>query len=117
VIDVIGTGVLFGGDLVENGAVPAFGDSYPLEWSETVEAMGPLVERVVVPGHGDLGDRSFVAEQAEALRALVALARRVAAGEVAFDAALSITPYPAYPAEDLRPALERTLAALGGRPG
>ncbi len=109
--------MLFGGDLVENGAVPAFGDSYPLEWSETVDAMGPLVERVVVPGHGDPADRTFVREQAEALRALVALARRVAAGEMTLEAALAMTPYPAHPAEDLRPALERTLAALGGTPG
>ncbi len=114
VIDVVGTGVLFAGDLVENGAVPAFGDSYPLEWPDTVEAIAPLVERVVVPGHGDPGDGAFVAAQAAALRTLVDLAQRVEGGELELDAAVGLTPYPAYPADDLRPALDRALAQIRG---
>ena len=35
VIEVPGTDVVFGGDLVENGNVPFFNDGYPLEWPAT----------------------------------------------------------------------------------
>ena len=31
--------VLFAGDLLENGATPSFGDSYPLEWPATARAL------------------------------------------------------------------------------
>ena len=55
IVLVPGTGVVFAGDLLENGAVPSFGDSYPLEWPATVDRLTPLVERIAVPGHGDPG--------------------------------------------------------------
>ncbi len=114
VVSAPDAGVLFAGDLLENGAVPAFGDSYPLEWPETVEALVPLVDRVVVPGHGDHGGVEFAREQLNALRALADLGRRVEAGELDLEAAVSATPFPAYPADDIRHPLERTLAQIRG---
>jgi glyoxylase-like metal-dependent hydrolase (beta-lactamase superfamily II) len=76
VVLVPGTGVLFAGDLLEGGAVPSFGDSYPLEWPATVDRLLPLVERIAVPGHGDPGGPDWVAEQAAALYAVADLGRR-----------------------------------------
>jgi glyoxylase-like metal-dependent hydrolase (beta-lactamase superfamily II) len=114
VVIVPGAGVTFAGDLLEGGAVPSFGDSFPLDWPASVEALLPLIEDVVVPGHGDHAGRAFAEEQLESFRGLAELARRVAAGELTADAALALTPFPAYPPEDLAPALERTLAQLRG---
>jgi glyoxylase-like metal-dependent hydrolase (beta-lactamase superfamily II) len=53
VVSVPGADVVFAGDLVEGGAVPYFGDGYPLEWPATAEALAGLVTGTVVPGHGD----------------------------------------------------------------
>ena len=36
-------GVMFAGDLVENGAPPYFGDGYPLDWPETASRVLELV--------------------------------------------------------------------------
>ena len=41
-------GVLFAGDLVENGAVPWFGDGYPLDWPETAYRVAELAVGVIV---------------------------------------------------------------------
>ena len=114
VIGVPGAGVLFAGDLIENGAVPYFGDGYPLDWPATAAAIAPLVDAVVVPGHGDHADRAFVEDQAMAIQGLAALARRVAGGELSLDAAVAHTPFPAYPAEAVRQPLVRALAQLRG---
>jgi glyoxylase-like metal-dependent hydrolase (beta-lactamase superfamily II) len=112
VIGVRDTGVLFAGDLLENGAVPFFGDSYPLDWPATAAAMIPLVDGVVVPGHGDHAGRAFVEGQTAALAQLATLARRVHASEVTLDDAVALTPFPHYPAEEVRRPLERALAQL-----
>jgi len=114
VIRVPGTGVLFAGDLLENGAVPYYGDGYPLDWPETASRLAELVDGVVVPGHGAHAGRAFVEEQAAAIARLAALARRIAAGELSLDDAVWQTPFPAYPAEAVRQPLERALAQLRG---
>ena len=60
VIGVPGAGVLFAGDLLENGAVPWFGDGYPLDWPETAyPRRGAGAVGVVVPGHGDHAGPGF----------------------------------------------------------
>ena len=110
VVLVPGTDVVFGGDLIENGAVPAFDDSYPLEWADTVDRLAPLVEGIAVPGHGDPGGADWVRDQAAALRAVADLGRRMAAGELELDDAVELTPYPDYPAEDIRRPLKRAAA-------
>ena len=77
VVNVPDAGVLFAGDLLENGAVPFFGDAYPLDWPETALRVAELVVGVVVPGHGDHADGAFAESQAASLAQLAALARRV----------------------------------------
>lgn len=115
VILVPGEPVVFGGDLIENGAVPAFGDSYPLDWPATVDRLVPLVDGVAVPGHGDPGDGPWVRSQAIALHAVADLARRIAGGEIGIDDALELTPYPEHAADDLRQPLERAVAQVRGQ--
>lgn len=81
VVTVAGTDVVFAGDLVEEGAPPAFEDAYPIAWGPTLDALLELVSGAVVPGHGDVVDEAFVREQRE-LHAEVADAARRAATTV-----------------------------------
>lgn len=62
----------FAGDLVEEGAPPAFGDAFPRAWVKTLDLLVPHLEGVVVPGHGDLVDRGFVRAQRAEIAAAVA---------------------------------------------
>lgn len=103
--------VLFAADLVENGAPPSFGDSYPLDWPGTVERLLPLATGAVVPGHGAIGDRAFLENQLAAFRHLAELARQVHAGTTSIEAAMAAAPFgPRTP----RDAFERALAQLRG---
>jgi len=104
-------GVLFAGDLLENDAVPFFGDGYPLEWPATVERLLALVGGPVVPGHGSIGDRAFVQRQLAEFEAVAAAARRFHAGEIERTEALAAMPY--EPASSVEP-LDRALAQLRG---
>jgi glyoxylase-like metal-dependent hydrolase (beta-lactamase superfamily II) len=111
VITVPDTGVLFAGDLLENDAVPYFGDGFPLEWPATVGRLLGLVGGPVVPGHGSIGDRAFVERQLAEFEAVVAAARRLHAGEIDRTQALAAMPY--EPASSIEP-LDRALAQLRG---
>jgi glyoxylase-like metal-dependent hydrolase (beta-lactamase superfamily II) len=93
VVRVPDAGVLFAGDLLENGAPPYFDDGFPLDWPVTVEALLGLVNGPVAPGHGDVADRSFVEAQLAELRLVADLGRQVAAGELDFAAAAARGPY------------------------
>ena len=106
--------VVFAGDVIEGGNVPFYNDGYPLEWPATVSALAELVTGAVVPGHGDVAGRSFVVEQAAAFEGIAQLGRRVHAGELSMDDALGLTPFPAFPGEDIRAPLKRTVAQLRG---
>lgn len=68
------SGVVFAGDLVEEGAPPQFRDAYPLDWPETVGALDVAAGTAVVPGHGDVVDAAFVRGQREVLADLVRVA-------------------------------------------
>ncbi|NUR83342.1 MAG: MBL fold metallo-hydrolase [Nonomuraea sp.] len=108
VVDVPDAGVLFAGDLVEEGAPPAFADSYPLDWPRTITAM--LAEhphQVIVPGHGAVVDRAFVSSQQAELSLVADLARR-AHVEGLRDL---IAAFP-YPEDVVRQAIERAFAQL-----
>jgi glyoxylase-like metal-dependent hydrolase (beta-lactamase superfamily II) len=63
---------LVAGDLVEQGGPPSFEDSYPIEWPDTVHELLHLAgpRTAVVPGHGAVVDRGFVAGQHDQLTAL-----------------------------------------------
>jgi len=93
VVRVPEAGVLFAGDLLENGAPPYFDDGYPLDWPATIEALLALVAGPVAPGHGDVADRSFVEAQLAELRLVADLGRQVAAGELDFSIAAARGPY------------------------
>ena len=106
--------VVFAGDLIEGGSVPFYNDGYPLDWPVTATALVELVTGIVVPGHGDHAGRAFATEQAEAIAAIAELGRRVHGGELGLEDAVRQTPFPAFPAEDIRAPLERALAQLRG---
>jgi glyoxylase-like metal-dependent hydrolase (beta-lactamase superfamily II) len=103
--------VLFAGDLLENDAVPYFGDGYPLEWPATVERLRALVCGPVVPGHGSVGDAAFVERQFAEFEAVAAAARRLHAGEIGREEALDAIP---YSAESSAKPLDRAIAQLRG---
>ena len=115
VVSVPGADVVFAGDLLENGAVPFYGDGYPLDWPATAAALTELVTGVVVPGHGDHASRAFAAAQTASIAAVADLARRVHAGELALDEAVASHPFPDHPLEHGRRPIERGLAQLDGR--
>lgn len=87
------TGVLFAGDLIEQGADPDFTDAYPLEWPATVSALLTLDPQIVVPGHGDPVDATFVGAQRDELASLADVCRAVLAGEVDRDGAVLASPF------------------------
>lgn len=118
VITVPGTDVVWGGDLVEEGNVPFFGDGYPFEWPETADALAALVgpdTGVLVPGHGDHAGLAFARAQAASFRALAELATRVHAGELTLDEAIAAHPFPEHRPEDARGGFDRALAQASGR--
>ncbi|WP_326636402.1 MBL fold metallo-hydrolase [Streptosporangium sp. NBC_01755] len=123
VVHVPDAGVVFAGDLVENGAPPAYEDAYPLEWPATLAGLLDLlgdsdsdtggiiggddiggIGGVIVPGHGDPVDRAFAAAQHAEVAALARLCERVAAGLLSPADAVRLSP---YPEETTRTALGR----------
>ncbi|MEV4361810.1 MBL fold metallo-hydrolase [Nonomuraea sp. NPDC049625] len=108
VVHVPDAGVVFAGDLVEEGAPPAFSDSYPLDWPLTTAAMlAELPDQVIVPGHGAVVDRAFAQAQQAELALVAELARR--AHVEGLRDLIKLFPYP----EDVaRQAIERTFLQL-----
>jgi len=106
--------VVFVGDLVENGAPPAFDGSYPATWpaalSSVLDLTGPAT--TVVPGHGDPVDRSFVAAQRADIVAVGILCAAVLTGDIGEDDALRRSP---FPGDTTRAAL-RALAERDRKP-
>jgi glyoxylase-like metal-dependent hydrolase (beta-lactamase superfamily II) len=68
-------GVVFAGDLIEEGAPPSFNDSFPLEWPDTAATLAAASGGVVVPGHGAVVDAAFVNTQQAELAEVASLAR------------------------------------------
>ena len=107
VVHVPDAGVVFAGDLVEQGAPPAFEDSYPLAWPRAVDGVLGLAPAVVSPGHGDPVDAAFVTAQRAELAMIATLCSDVIAGRSSRRDALRRSP---YPAGVLDAAIERTRA-------
>lgn len=117
VISVPGTDVLFAGDLLENGAVPWYGDGYPVDWAATAGQLAQLVDPergVVVPGHGDHAGRAFADAQAASIAAIATLAARAHAGEITLEEAIAAHAFPEHPPGDAERPLLRALAQLRG---
>jgi glyoxylase-like metal-dependent hydrolase (beta-lactamase superfamily II) len=89
-------GVLFTGDLVEQGADPAFEDSFPADWIRTLGKIVALEDLydVFVPGHGAAVDVAFVATQLEKMRSATRVVK-TAMDEASVDMtkAIPILPY------------------------
>lgn len=107
VVRVADAGVLFAGDLLEEGAPPAFGDSYPLDWAQTLDSI--KLEATIVPGHGDIVDPDFAATQQAEIEAVADSAREGHSEGIAVEDLVSSGP---YPAETMRQALTRAYAQL-----
>lgn len=56
-VGVPDAGVVFAGDLVENGAPPAYEDAYPLHWPTAVDGLLGLLAETVKGGEGHGGGR------------------------------------------------------------
>lgn len=120
VITVPGTDVVWAGDLVENGALPFYGDGYPMDWPATAAALAALVapgSGIIVPGHGDHADRAFADAQAASISALATLARRIHADELDLADALAAHPFPEHPPEHAADAFRRAIAQVRGEIG
>lgn len=107
VIEVADAGVVFFGDMIEEGAPPSFGDSHPIAWPVTLRLASRSIAETVVPGHGDVVGPEFVEGQIEELEAVASIADRVVSGEVDLEDAVGSGP---YPAEVMRGALLRAQA-------
>lgn len=88
--------VLFTGDLVEQGADPAFEDSFPTDWVRTLGKMMALEDLydVFVPGHGDPVGMDVVTTQMNKMRSGIRVTR-LAMDEASMDMtkAIPILPY------------------------
>ena len=111
-VSVPDAGVVFAGDLVEQGAPPSFDDAYPLDWPATAARLADLVTGALVPGHGAVVDAAFAEAQRGELVALAELARRGYAAGAPVDEVLGEAPFGGRSA---RVALERAYAQLAGR--
>lgn len=96
-VHVPDAGVVFAGDLVEQGAPPDLGDAVLAEWPGTLDALLALAPATVVPGHGDPVDAAFVAAQRALLAEVAALHAAVAAGALDVAAAAARSPHPDVP--------------------
>lgn len=121
VVSVPDAGVVFAGDLVEEGADPAFEDAFPLEWPAALDGLLELTAAdgaqlpVVVPGHGRVVDPGFVRAQRDTIAAIAAAAQAghaagLPADEVAADTSTTLR---AHAAEV---AVARTYWQLDGEP-
>jgi glyoxylase-like metal-dependent hydrolase (beta-lactamase superfamily II) len=109
---------VFVGDLVEESAPPAYGgDCHPFDWPKSNAAMLDQIpaDATVVPGHGDVVDRAFVARQLGDLTSVAVLIRELHADGVDAGAALAAGRgrWP-FPEEDLVEGVERGYAVLDG---
>jgi len=114
VVQVPDADLLVAGDLVEQSGPPSFEDSYPIEWPETLAGLLHLAgpESVVVPGHGTVVGRDFVADQHAELAALAWLIRDGDADRAPVEAVAAKAP---FGGETALTAVRRGYAELAGR--
>ena len=96
-VDVPDAGVVFAGDLVEQGAPPDLAEADLAAWPATLTALLALGRPIVVPGHGEPVDGAFVAEQRDRLQEVADLHRMVGDGSISVEEAEQRSPYPGVP--------------------
>jgi glyoxylase-like metal-dependent hydrolase (beta-lactamase superfamily II) len=94
VVEVPDAGVLFAGDLLEQGAPPSYDSAFPIEWPQAVEYLLSWKPRIVVPGHGEPGDYWWARSQARDLAEVARLCAEVAQGFLTEDEAAEHGPFP-----------------------
>lgn len=107
------------GDLVEESGPPMYGSGcFPLDWPRVLESLVAELRQgdLVVPGHGRVVDRAFVARQAAELATIAE--RFVAAHHAGLGAAEALAAHDRWPVpvDGLVEAVERAYAALDGLP-
>jgi glyoxylase-like metal-dependent hydrolase (beta-lactamase superfamily II) len=105
------------GDLIEESGPPMYGSgSFPLEWPGVLDALVAELQPGdrVIPGHGRIVDRAFVARQAADLRTIAE--RFTAAHDAGLGAAAALAAHDDWPVpvDGLVGAVERAFAALDG---
>ena len=108
------SGTVFAGDIVEESAPPSYGDDcFPLDWPATNARLLSWIEpgATVVPGHGDVIDRAFVAGQNNAIEQVAQTIRELHAAGV-LEADTLATGEWAFPRERLAEAVRRGYAEL-----
>ncbi|GGM58762.1 MBL fold metallo-hydrolase [Micromonospora sonchi] len=116
VVHVPDADLLVAGDLVEQSGPPAFEDSYPLQWPDTLAELlrWCTADTVVVPGHGEAVDAEFVRAQHARLVELAWLIRAGHTGSAPPERIAADAPFPARPALI---AARRGYAELDGTAG
>jgi len=117
VVHVRDAAVVVAGDLVEEGAPPSFEDAYPVEWPETLAALLRLAPdpAVVVPGHGAVVGRDFVAAQHTELTTVEWLIRDGHGdGAPVAAVATAVAAHTSLGADGALTAVRRGYAELGG---
>ncbi|HLU28988.1 MAG TPA: MBL fold metallo-hydrolase [Glycomyces sp.] len=105
VVEVPDAGVLFAGDLLENGAPPSYGDAYPYHWPQAVEYLLSWKPKTVVPGHGEPADYWWARGQARDMAEVARLCGEVARGLVSAEEAVEHGP---FGPETMLAAIERS---------
>jgi glyoxylase-like metal-dependent hydrolase (beta-lactamase superfamily II) len=95
VVHVPDAQVVFAGDLLEQGAPPAFGDAYPEDWPEALDRVLSLNPVTLVPGHGEPVQAEFARTQRAQIAQVAALAGAYQEGVITEAEALERSPYPA----------------------
>ena len=114
VVDVPGPAVCFAGDLVRESGAPWFADAFPLDWPATLRRLEDGGAGAIVPGHGKVVDRDFVAGQRDLLTT-IAETLQAAYGERR--AVEDVAPQLPLPPRSARDAVARTYACLAAGPG
>jgi glyoxylase-like metal-dependent hydrolase (beta-lactamase superfamily II) len=109
VVTMRDVGVVFAGDLIEQGAPPSFGDAYPLDWATTLSAAG--LAGTIVPGHGDIVTVGYADTQREEIAHITAVAYHGHRAETPVSELIGDGP---YPAATMATALTRAYAQLDG---
>ena len=118
-----GAGVLFTGDAVSGMGLPSFQESSFRAWRASIDVVLSLEFDILVPGHGDLGDRETAVrfrEQIDELVGLVDVARGAgmaiddAAEQLRFEDRIHVTTpaYEGYPSSMIQEFQRRSIRSI-----
>ncbi|MFC1892896.1 MBL fold metallo-hydrolase [Chloroflexota bacterium] len=68
--------IVFTGDNVTNGSQPSLAHSCPVEWLESLKKIEAMDVDVVVPGHGEVGDKRIVPEGTQFIQECIDVVRK-----------------------------------------